>query len=73
MGGTAAASALGRVGAVMAMIWLALPELSQVRGKLVWVLLAGALVFLLLKPKLAPVIILFCVIYAVLRMRRIIS
>lgn len=70
LGGTAAASAMGRVGVVLAMIWLALPELSMVRGKLVWVLLAGALVLLLLKPKLAPVVLLFCVVYAVLRMRR---
>lgn len=70
-GGTAAASALGRVGVVMAMIWLALPELSRVRGKFVWVLLAGALALLLLKPKLAPVVLLFCAVYAILRMRKI--
>ncbi|HEX7376876.1 MAG TPA: hypothetical protein VF278_07175 [Pirellulales bacterium] len=69
-GGTAAASALGRVGVVLAMLWLALPELSLVRGKLVWVLLAGAMGLLLLKPKLAPVVLLFCAVYAVLRMRR---
>lgn len=69
-GGTAAASALGRVGVVLAMLWLALPELSLVRGKLVWVLLAGALGLMFLKPKLAPVVLLFCAAYAVLRMRR---
>lgn len=69
-GGTAAASALGRAGAVLAMIWLALPELSRVRGKLVWILLAGAFGLLLIRPKLAPFVLLFCAVYAVLRLRR---
>ncbi|HET6882820.1 MAG TPA: hypothetical protein VFI31_21815, partial [Pirellulales bacterium] len=61
VGGDALTSALLRVGVVMALLWLALPELLRVRGKLVWVLLAGALALLLWRPKLAPFVLIFCV------------
>lgn len=69
LGGTGVASAFWRVGVVLSLVWLALPELARVRGKFVWVLLAGALGLLLLRPKLAPVVLVFCLIYALLRSR----
>jgi hypothetical protein len=61
--------ALWRVGIVMALLWLALPELLRVRGKFVWMLLAVAVGLLLLRPKMAPLVLLFCLIYAVVRPR----
>ena len=69
LGGTGVASAFWRVGVVLSLVWLALPELARVRGKFVWVLLAGALGLLLLRPKLAPVVLVFCLVYALLRSR----
>ena len=62
-------SAFGRVGVILALLWLALPELVRVRGKFVWGLLAVAVGVVILRPKLAPLVLLFCVVYAVLRPR----
>ncbi|HVX13205.1 MAG TPA: hypothetical protein VHC22_18615 [Pirellulales bacterium] len=69
IGSSAMASAFWRVGVIMGLLWLALPELLRVRGKFVWVLLAGAVGIIFLRPKLAPVVLVFCVIYAVIRSR----
>ena len=69
VGGAVLTTALLRVGIVMALLWLALPELLRVRGKLVWVLLAAAVGLLVWRPKLAPLVLIFCVIYAVVRPR----
>jgi hypothetical protein len=69
VGGTGVASSFFRVGVVLSLVWLALPELLRVRGKFVWVLLVGAMGLLLLRPRLAPVIVVFCVIYAIVRSR----
>jgi hypothetical protein len=69
VGGAAIESAFWRVGVIMGLLWLALPELVRVRGKFVWGLLALAIGVVILQPKLAPVVLLFCVVYAVLRPR----
>lgn len=67
--GSVFASAFWRVGVILALLWLALPDLLRVRGKFVWILLAAAVVIVLLRPKLAPIVIVFCIVYAVLRSR----
>lgn len=68
-GGAALESAFWRVGLVMCLVWLALPDLLRVRSKFWLVLILAAMLIAVLKPKLLPLVILFCVVYAVLRPR----
>lgn len=66
----AIASPCWRVGLVMTMLWLALPELVRIRQKwLVWLLLAGLLLIALRAIRLLPLVALFLVVYAIIRPR----
>jgi hypothetical protein len=69
-GSAAIESAFWRVGLVLALLWLALPDLIRVRSKSVLALLLGAILVIVVRPKLAPLMLVFCVVYAVLRPRR---
>ena len=69
-GGAALGSAFWRIGLVMCLLWLALPELLRVRSKFWVILVLAAILVAVLLPKLLPLVILFCVVYAVLRPRR---
>jgi hypothetical protein len=68
-GSMALETAFWRVGLVLTVVWLALPDLGRVRSKF-WliVFLAGILVAAL-RPRLVPLLIVFCVVYAILRPR----
>lgn len=68
-GGQGIASACWRVGMVMAMFWLALPELNRVRNKWLFGLLAIGLLIAALRPKLLPLVLVLTAVYAVLRPR----
>ena len=70
LGGDAIESAFWRVGLVMAVLWLALPDLARVRSKFALALLGGAILVIAFRPKLTPLVLVFCVVYAVLRPRR---
>jgi hypothetical protein len=69
-GSTAIESAFWRVGLVMALIWLALPDLLGVRNKLLLGAFLAIVLVAAVKPKFFPLALLFCVVYAVLRPRR---
>jgi hypothetical protein len=68
-GSEALANAFWRVGLVMALVWLALPDLLRVRSKFWLLLFLAAIVTAVLRPKLLPLVLLFCVVYAVVRPR----
>jgi|SRR5215469_9606434 len=63
-------NAFWRVGVVMALVWLALPELLRVRNKFLLAAFLGLILVTALRPKLLPLALLFCVVYAILRPRR---
>lgn len=64
------ASPCWRVGLVLTMLWLALPELVRIRQKwLVWLLLAGLLLIAIKATKLLPLVAVFLVVYAIIRPR----
>ncbi|HWB12594.1 MAG TPA: hypothetical protein VG826_25435 [Pirellulales bacterium] len=69
-GSTALESAFWRVGLVMALLWLALPELMGVRNKLLLGIFLTVVLVAAIKPKFLPLAVLFCLAYAVLRPRR---
>ena len=68
-GGAALESAFWRVGLVMGLVWLALPDLLRVRGKFWLFAIVAAIVFAVSGSKLLPLVVLFCIVYAVLRPR----
>jgi hypothetical protein len=63
-------SALWRVGLVLALLWLALPELLRVRSKLLFGVFLAVVLVAVLRPRLLPLALVLCVVYAVLRPRR---
>lgn len=68
--GDTIASPCWRVGLVLMMLWLALPELVRIRQKwLVWLLLAGLLLIAIKATKLLPLVAVFLVVYAIIRPR----
>jgi hypothetical protein len=68
--GDAIAGPCWRVGLVLAMLWLALPELMRIRQKwLVWLLMAALLLIALRAIKLLPIVAVFLVVYAIIRPR----
>lgn|SRR5487761_736098 len=68
-GGAALESAFWRVGMVLALLWLALPELLRVRSKFWLVLVVAGILVAVVRPKLLPLVIVFCLVCAVLRPR----
>ncbi|HEV3343752.1 MAG TPA: hypothetical protein VG125_25490 [Pirellulales bacterium] len=69
-GSAALESAFWRVGVVLALVWLALPELLRVRNKFLLAAFLAVVLVAALKPRLLPFALLFCVLYAILRPRR---
>ena len=69
VGSDALESAFWRVGIVMALLWLALPDLLRVRHKFWWFAFVGALLVAVMKPRLLPLALVFCVVFAILRPR----
>lgn len=68
--GDTIASPCWRVGLVLTMLWLALPELVRIRQKwLVWLLLAGLLLIAIKATRLLPLVAVFLVVYAIIRPR----
>lgn len=63
------ATACWRVGLVMAVLWLALPQTRRLQPWLVGTLLAGA-ILVAIRPKLIPLALVVLVLFAVLRPRR---
>jgi hypothetical protein len=68
-GSVALESAFWRIGLVMVLFWLALPELVRVRSKFLLMLFAAGILLAVLRPKLLPLVVFFCIAYAVLRGR----
>lgn len=62
-------TAFWRVGLVLSVLWLALPDLGRVRNKFWLLVFLAAILVAALRPRLVPLVIVFCVIYAVLRPR----
>lgn len=62
-------TAFWRVGVVMALLWLALPDLARVRSKFWIIVILAVILVAALRPKLLPLAVLFCVAYAFLRLR----
>lgn len=69
VGNDALESAFWRVGLVMSLLWLALPDLQRVRHKFWWFAFIAALLVAVMRPKLLPLALLFCVVFAILRPR----
>lgn len=69
VGSEALESAFWRVGLVMALLWLALPDLLRVRHKTWLIAFLAAMSVAVLRPRLLPLAILFCVVFALLRPR----
>ena len=61
--------AFWRVGVVLALLWLALPELLRVRSKLLFGVFLAIMLVAVLRPRLLPLALVLCVVYAVLRPR----
>jgi hypothetical protein len=68
-GSLALGTAFWRVGLVMALVWLALPDLARVRSKFWMIVIIGVVLVAVLQPKLLALAVLFCIIYAFLRLR----
>ncbi|HQU45854.1 MAG TPA: hypothetical protein PK867_23770 [Pirellulales bacterium] len=68
-GSAAIEGAFWRVGLVMGLLWLALPDLLRVRHKFWLFVFLAVMSMAVVRPKLLPLALLFCVIYAVLRPR----
>jgi hypothetical protein len=69
-GSAALESAFWRVGVVLALLWLALPELLRVRNKALLAAFLGVIVVTGFRLKLLPLALLLCVVFAILRPRR---
>ena len=67
-GSMALETAFWRVGLVMSVLWLALPDLVRVRSKFWLIVLLAAIVIAALRPRLLPLAVLFCIAFAVLRL-----
>ncbi|MEX0713076.1 MAG: hypothetical protein WD278_12045, partial [Pirellulales bacterium] len=63
------ATACWRVGLVMAVLWLALPQTRRLQPWLVGTLLAGA-ILVAIRPKLIPLALGVLILFAVLRPRQ---
>ena len=66
-GSMALETAFWRVGLVLSVVWLALPDLGRVRSKFWVILFLAAILVAALRPRLFPLVILFCIAFAVLR------
>lgn len=64
------ASPLLRVGAILAVLWLALPEVQKPGNLWLTVTLIGSVLFIAWKPKLAPLVLVVVAAIAILRPRK---
>ena len=67
LGSMALVTAFWRVGLVLSVLWLALPDLVRVRSKFWLIVLLAAVIIAALRPRFLPLAVLFCIAFAVLR------